>query len=168
MQQTQQYVPPAMTGGQDLGQSGDWSSDADYGTVWIPRGVAGNWAPYRYGHWAYVAPWGWTWIDDAKWGFAPFHYGRWARIHHRWCWMPGGYAARPVYAPALVSFLGNLLGLNLGGGPSVGSIPLGPGRSGIRPIAMGSTISVTSIIGAAAGMETSTTAGPPTSRSAIS
>ena len=23
------------------------------------------------------APWGWTWVDDAPWGFAPFHYGRW-------------------------------------------------------------------------------------------
>ena len=125
VQQTQQYVPPAMTGGHDLGQYGEWQQTPDYGPAWFPQ-VAVNWAPYRYGHWAYIAPWGWTWIDDARWGFAPFHYGRWARIHHRWCWMPGGYAARPVYAPALVSFLGNLLGLNLGGGPSVGWISLGP------------------------------------------
>ena len=125
VQQTQQYVPPAMTGGQDLGQYGDWQQTPDYGPAWFPQ-VSVNWAPYRYGHWAYIAPWGWTWIDDASWGFAPFHYGRWAHFHHRWCWVPGGYADRPVYAPALVSFLGNLLGLNLGGGPSVGWIPLGP------------------------------------------
>ena len=125
VQQTQQYVPPAMTGGQDLGQYGDWQQTPDYGPAWFPQ-VSVNWAPYRYGHWAYIAPWGWTWIDDASWGFAPFHYGRWAHFHHRWCWVPGGYAERPVYAPALVSFLGNLLGLNLGGGPSVGWIPLGP------------------------------------------
>ncbi len=125
VQQTQQYVPPAMTGAEDLGQYGDWQQTPDYGPAWFPQ-VAINWAPYRYGHWAYIAPWGWTWIDDARWGFAPFHYGRWARIHQRWCWVPGGYAARPVYAPALVSFIGNLLGLNLGGGPSVGWIPLGP------------------------------------------
>ena len=125
VQQTQQYVPPAMTGGQDLGQYGDWQQTPDYGPAWFPQ-VAVNWAPYRYGHWAYIAPWGWTWIDDASWGFAPFHYGRWAHFHHRWCWVPGGYAERPVYAPALVSFIGNLLGLNLGGGPSVGWIPLGP------------------------------------------
>jgi len=125
VQQTQQYVPPAMTGGQDLGQYGEWQQTPDYGPAWFPQ-VAVSWAPYRYGHWAYIAPWGWTWIDDASWGFAPFHYGRWARIHHRWCWVPGGYTPRPVYAPALVSFLGNLLGLNYGGGPSVGWIPLGP------------------------------------------
>ncbi len=41
------------------------------GTVWYPQSVPTNWAPYRDGHWAYVAPWGWTWIDDAPWGFNP-------------------------------------------------------------------------------------------------
>jgi len=121
VQQTQQYVPPAMTGAQDLGQYGEWQQTPDYGPAWFPQ-VAINWAPYRYGHWAYIAPWGWTWIDDASWGFAPFHYGRWARFHHRWCWMPGGYVAWPVYSPALVSFIN----INFGGGPGVGWIPLGP------------------------------------------
>ena len=24
----------------------------------------------------YVRP-GWTWVDDAPWGWAPYHYGRW-------------------------------------------------------------------------------------------
>jgi hypothetical protein len=24
-----------------------------------------------------MSPWGWTWVDNAPWGFAPFHYGRW-------------------------------------------------------------------------------------------
>jgi hypothetical protein len=124
-QQTQQYVSPGMTGAQDLGQYGEWQQTPDYGPAWFPQ-VAISWAPYRYGHWAYIAPWGWTWIDDASWGFAPFHYGRWAHFHHRWCWVPGGFGDRPVYAPALVSFLGNLLGINLGGGPAVGWIPLGP------------------------------------------
>ena len=98
VQQTQQYVPPAMTGGQDLGQYGDWQQTPDYGPAWFPQ-VAVDWAPYRYGHWAYIAPWGWTWIDDARWGFAPFHYGRWAHVHHRWCWVPGGYAAAAGLCP---------------------------------------------------------------------
>ena len=39
-----------------------------------------GWAPYRYGHWTWVSPWGWTWVDDAPWGFAPFHYGRWVVV----------------------------------------------------------------------------------------
>jgi hypothetical protein len=67
------YVSPHMTGYQDLDAYGDWQTAPDYGAVWYPRGVADDWAPYRYGRWAWVAPWGWTWIDLAPWGFAPFH-----------------------------------------------------------------------------------------------
>ena len=100
------YVAPEMTGSEDLGQYGDWASDATYGVVWCPRGVGLDWAPYRFGHWAYVAPWGWTWIDDAKWGFAPFHYGRWMMTASGWVWVPGPRGVRPVYAPALVAFVG--------------------------------------------------------------
>ena len=67
------YVSPQMTGYQDLDAYGDWQPEAEYGTVWYPRTVATDWAPYRFGRWAWVAPWGWTWIDQAPWGFAPFH-----------------------------------------------------------------------------------------------
>src|SRR4029079_18322212 len=86
--------------------------------VWMPR-VRAEWVPYRYGHWAWVEPWGWTWIDDAPWGFAPFHYGRWAYVRGGWVWAPGVMVARPVYAPALVAFVGV-------GGASVAWFPLGP------------------------------------------
>ena len=121
--QTAQYVSPQQTGYQDLARYGQWSQASQYGAVWYPRGVPANWAPYRYGHWAYVAPWGWTWVDDQPWGFTPFHYGRWVTIDHRWAWVPGQRAARPVYAPALVSFfdLGGV-GVSL----SLGWVPLGP------------------------------------------
>ncbi|MGH6638165.1 MAG: DUF6600 domain-containing protein, partial [Polaromonas sp.] len=100
-----------------------------------------NWAPYRMGHWSWIAPWGWTWIDDAPWGFAPFHYGRWAQIGARWCWVPGRLAARPVYAPALVVFVGGSSGgvhwnIAIGSGglarPAVGWFPLAPGEA-FRP-----------------------------------
>ena len=83
------YVSPQMTGYEDLETSGQWASDPSYGVVWYPPAGPAVWAPYRYGHWAYVAPWGWTWIDDDPWGFAPFHYGRWAQIDGRWAWIPG-------------------------------------------------------------------------------
>jgi hypothetical protein len=69
-----------------------------------------------------VEPWGWTWIDDAPWGFAPFHYGRWAMVAGGWVWVPGRMVvgARPVYAPALVAFVG-------GPGVEVAAwFPLGP------------------------------------------
>jgi len=44
-------------------------------------------------------PWGWTWVDDAAWGFAPFHYGRWVYAGY-WAWSPGPVYVRPIYAPA--------------------------------------------------------------------
>jgi hypothetical protein len=108
-----QYVSRDMTGYEDLDRNGMWSDDADYGHVWIPAHVAVDWAPYRYGRWAWVEPYGWTWIDDAPWGFAPFHYGRWAYVRNRWVWAPGVIRRRPVYAPALVVFVG---GSNFRGG----------------------------------------------------
>ena len=67
-----------MTGYEDLDEYGDWSYVAGYGMCWRPRVVVAGWAPYRFGHWVWVGPWGWTWVEDEPWGFAPFHYGRWA------------------------------------------------------------------------------------------
>jgi hypothetical protein len=125
--------PPAvaaMPGGDDLAAYGSWSDSPDYGQVWYPQ-VAPDWAPYRQGQWAYVQPWGWTWVDSEPWGFAPFHYGRWAELRGRWCWVPGVAvgAPLPVYAPALVAFVGLGVGLGIGAalaGGRVGWVPLGP------------------------------------------
>ena len=126
MAQVPGYLSPDMPGIQDVVSTGDWGSSPDYGQVWYPP-VQPGWAPYRYGHWAFVAPWGWTWIDDAPWGFAPFHYGRWVEIGPRWAWVPGPVAPQPVYAPALVAFVGGAaLAVSFGVGPVVGWIPLGP------------------------------------------
>jgi hypothetical protein len=121
------YVSPEMTGYEDLDDYGRWQYVGGYGTVWVPAGVASDWAPYRNGHWAYIDPWGWTWVEDEPWGFAPFHYGRWAYAGNRWCWVPGPVAVRPVYAPALVAFVGGV-GISIGGGPGVGWFPLAPGE----------------------------------------
>lgn len=125
---SRQYVSDQVIGYQDLDQYGDWQSDTDYGAVWYPTAVATDWAPYRSGHWAYIAPWGWSWVDDAPWGFAPYHYGRWAHVHGRWGWIPGPRDIRPVYAPALVAFVGGGgWSVGIGSGP-VGWFPLGPGE----------------------------------------
>lgn len=126
------YVSPEVVGYEDLDQYGSWAPAPDYGDVWYPRQVAAGWAPYHNGHWAWIEPWGWTWVDDAPWGFAPFHYGRWAYIGNRWGWCPGpiGVAVRPVYAPALVAWVGGgagfSFGVSFGGGAGVGWFPLGP------------------------------------------
>jgi hypothetical protein len=120
------YVSSYMTGYEDLDHYGTWRSVPEYGAVWVPARVAPGWAPYRYGRWVWVSPWGWTWIDDAPWGFAPFHYGRWVWMHDHWGWAPGPLLRRPVYAPALVAFVGGPRGaLSVAHGPAVGWFPLG-------------------------------------------
>lgn len=124
-----QYLSAGVTGYEDLNAYGDWINDGGYGRVWVPRSVPSGWAPYRTGHWAYVQPWGWTWIDEQPWGFAPYHYGRWANRNNRWVWVPPQRDVRPVYAPALVAFVGGTeLAVTLGnqGTSPVGWFPLGP------------------------------------------
>jgi hypothetical protein len=121
------YISPEMTGAADLDEYGHWRYVADYGPVWTPAGVAPGWAPYRFGHWVWVEPWGWTWVEDEPWGFAPFHYGRWAFVESSWCWIPGPVYVRPVYAPALVAFVGGGgFSLSVGIGEGVAWFPLAP------------------------------------------
>src|SRR5271166_4537644 len=122
------YVSREMTGYEDLDDYGDWSYVAGYGECWRPRAVVGGWAPYRFGHWVYVGPWGWTWVEDEPWGFAPFHYGRWAFVNNGWFWVPGPVVIHPVWAPALVAFVGGGPGFRFSAGVGVGWFPLGPGE----------------------------------------
>jgi hypothetical protein len=131
-----QYVSQDVVGYEDLDDHGDWRDTREYGHVWYPRVEQTDWAPYHYGHWAYIEPWGYTWVDDQPWGFAPFHYGRWVNVEGRWGWIPsppraeGVVYVRPVYAPALVAFVGGggfSVGIGVGGGGgAVGWFPLGP------------------------------------------
>ncbi|MFX1761559.1 FecR domain-containing protein [Paraburkholderia sp. A1RI-2L] len=111
------YVSRDIPGYQDLDANGSWRESPQYGEVWTPNDVPSGWAPYHDGHWVWQAPWGWTWVDDAPWGFAPYHYGRWAYVDDSWAWVPGPIVetAPPVYAPALVAFVGGG-----GGGPDWG------------------------------------------------
>lgn len=121
------YVSPEVIGYEDLDRDGEWISETGYGYVWRPTYVVAGWAPYRYGRWVWVSPWGWNWIDDARWGFAPSHYGRWAYLRSRWCWVPGPRHIRPVYAPALVAWTGSPgFNVSVSFGSGVGWFPLGP------------------------------------------
>lgn len=133
------YVSDDVVGYEDLDDYGGWRPVPDYGTVWFPHTTVVGWAPYRYGHWAWISPWGWTWVDDAPWGFAPFHYGRWVFVGGAWGWVPcpprvvAVAYVRPVYAPALVAWVGGphfAVGVGFGGGwgagVNVGWFPLGP------------------------------------------
>jgi hypothetical protein len=125
------YVSPDVIGAGDLDEYGTWTEVPDYGPIWRPTHVAVGWAPYQYGHWVWISPWGWTWVDDAPWGFAPFHYGRWVSYGGYWGWSPGPYYVRPVYAPALVTWFGGRgwgVSIGFGGGPAYGWCPLGYGE----------------------------------------
>jgi len=127
--QSARYVSRDVIGYEDLDENGDWRNIPEYGNVWFPNHVAAGWAPYRFGRWAWIEPWGWTWVEDEPWGFAPFHYGRWAVYGGGWCWVPGPVVVRPVYAPALVAFVGGPrfgLSISFGGGGGVAWFPLGP------------------------------------------
>lgn len=123
---TTRYVSSGITGYEELDRNGTWVDNVEYGPLWSPRNVALDWAPYRDGRWIWLDPWGWTWVDNAPWGYAPSHYGRWVFVNRRWCWAPGRPAGRPVWAPALVGWVG---GGNAGphhNGPGLGWYPLSP------------------------------------------
>src|SRR5271169_874199 len=97
-----QYLSHDVVGYEDLDDYGDWRADSNYGRVWFPNQVAVGWAPYHQGHWDWISPWGWTWVDDSSWGYAPFHYGRWVSVGGRWgrgsasgvCARAGGFYRR--------------------------------------------------------------------------
>jgi len=122
-----EYVASDVPGTQDLDNNGVWQDTPEYGYVWMPTAVVAGWAPYRSGHWTWVAPWGWTWVDAAPWGYAPFHYGRWVQCNNSWCWVPGPHSGRPLYAPALVAWVdGAAAPVPAVSGSSVGWFPLAP------------------------------------------
>jgi hypothetical protein len=135
------YVSADVVGYEDLDDHGSWRRTPENGYVWFPRTTQADWAPYHNGHWDYIEPWGYTWVDDEPWGFAPFHYGRWVNYQGSWGWVPaapraeGAVYVRPVYAPALVAWVGGphfAIGVAVGGhesygsGVNVGWFPLGP------------------------------------------
>ncbi|MGT2492953.1 DUF6600 domain-containing protein [Cupriavidus basilensis] len=96
----------------------------------FPRVVAAGWAPAARA----TGP-GWhrgvELVRRCCLGLRPSHYGRWARIGNRWGWMPGPRSARPVYAPAVVGFIGE--GHGHGRGPGVAWYPLDR-TSAYRPV----------------------------------
>jgi TonB family protein len=138
--QSARYVSPELTGHEDLDNNGTWRTDRQYGAVWVPTHVSRDWAPYKEGHWAWVDPWGWTWVDDAPAGFVTSHYGRWAHVNNgrggaNWAWVPPHHernredTQRPVYSPALVTFVGDRnASRDFGSGGGVAWVALAPGE----------------------------------------
>jgi hypothetical protein len=82
----------------ELSPYGRWVYSSRYGEIWYPTVVRAGWAPYVDGEWVYTDC-GWTWVSSDPFD-APFHYGTWAWVDpYGWCWEPGY-----VWGPAWVSW----------------------------------------------------------------
>lgn len=102
------YYDRDIYGAEDLNEHGEWIYTRSYGYVWRPyasaTSVYSDWSPYRYGHWRWIPPYGWTWVNDEPWGWATYHHGRWIWDNGYWVWTPYGYYrySRSWWSPALV------------------------------------------------------------------
>jgi hypothetical protein len=102
------YYDRDIYGAEDLNDYGEWVHTRTYGYVWRPHRASisqySNWSPYRYGHWRWIPPFGWTWVNDEPWGWATYHHGRWVWDNNSWYWTPYGYyrSSRSWWHPALV------------------------------------------------------------------
>ncbi|MFZ1699767.1 MAG: DUF6600 domain-containing protein [Pyrinomonadaceae bacterium] len=102
------YYDNDLYGADDLSGNGDWVFVNTYGYVWRPYRTAinryDNWSPYRYGHWRWMPPYGWIWVNDEPWGWATYHHGRWFSHAGQWYWSPYGFyrPRRSWWFPALV------------------------------------------------------------------
>jgi hypothetical protein len=139
-----QFVSRDVPGYADLDEYGEWRMVDPYGSIWFPRNMDPDWAPYRSGHFIDAGSWGMNWVDAASWGFGPLHYGRWLKVNGAWGWVPGEagksarpgasgqFAVRPYYTPALVvwnRFAAGIVRPNA----VVGWFPLGPGEAWVPP-----------------------------------
>jgi hypothetical protein len=122
------YVSPDVAGAEDLDSYGRWTTDPQYGNVWVPAEDPG-WAPYREGRWVWEDYYGWTWVSTDPWGWAPYHYGNWYMSSFGWAWYPGPIYGRHYWRPAMVGFFGWGGGVGVGFGfgfGNVGWVPLAP------------------------------------------
>lgn len=97
---SQHYLPPVIRSyAGTLDRYGTWITDAQFGVVWYP--TVGGWRPYHAGRWAWIAPFGWTWVGAEAWAWPTLHYGRWClSANGSWFWIPGNSwgTAAPIIA----------------------------------------------------------------------
>lgn len=112
-----QYYDRDIYGAEDLSEYGEWIYSRKYGYVWKPyrdtTSRYADWSPYRYGHWRWIPPYGWTWVNDEPWGWATYHHGRWIWDDGYWAWTPYGQKRlrRSWWSPGLVvvTYSGSLI-----------------------------------------------------------
>ncbi len=148
------YLSPQLAGYSNLANYGSWQNVPGYGWAWSPNNQSqNNFAPYQNGQWVWEPGSGYTWVDNAPYGYAVSHYGTWFNNQNYggWLWQPpasqyqsSSNALASAWLPAVVSFflngssgadLGTLLNgfsaLNGSYGNNntdIGWIPLAPGE----------------------------------------
>jgi len=63
--QSSRYVSSDVIGYEDLDDNAAGAPRLNMAPFVSTQTIVG-WAPYRYGHWVWISPWGWTWVDDAS------------------------------------------------------------------------------------------------------
>jgi hypothetical protein len=95
------YLPPDLSSyAHEFDNSGRWTDDPAYGSVWVPT-VEQGWSPYSNGRWIWQAN-DYVWLPFDPW-YAPFHYGRWNwGVSIGWFWIvPRG---RAYWSPGYVGW----------------------------------------------------------------
>jgi hypothetical protein len=88
----------------DFDENGRWQYVADYGYIWTPTVVTAGWAPYTAGRWLWIRG-SYVWIDYDPWGWVPCHYGRWAFVSpYGWSWVPPS-AGAVYWGPGFVGWI---------------------------------------------------------------
>ena len=147
------YLSPQLAGYSNLANYGSWQNVPGYGWAWAPNNQnQSNFAPYQNGQWVWEPGSGYTWVDNAPYGYATSHYGSWFnnQSYGGWLWQPpasqyqtSSNALASAWLPAVVSFFltgssgGDLSSLLNGfsgltgsyaDNTNIGWIPLAPGE----------------------------------------
>ena len=130
-------LSPQLAGYSNLANYGQWQNVPGVGSAWAPSNQSQtNFAPYQNGQYVWEPGSGYTWVDNAAYGYATSHYGSWLNnpTYGGWLWQPpatqtqsSSTSLASAWLPAVVSFFLN--GNSGGSGGGLGSI-LG-GLSGV-------------------------------------
>jgi len=98
----------------ELSQFGQWVDYENYGPVWYPSQVEGDWRPYTNGRWVPTEQ-GYVFETAEPWGWATYHYGNWMPSEqYGWVWVPGNtwypstvsWRTSPENAPVDTAYVG--------------------------------------------------------------
>ena len=122
------YVSREMTGYEDLDENGDWSYVAGYGPCWRPRAVVAGLGSLSLRSLGLCRSVGLDLGGRRALGICSIPLWSLGIGARRMVLGPGTSRSRPVWAPALVAFVGGGPGFRFSAGVGVGWFPLAPGE----------------------------------------